>query len=883
MRALQMHYTSCRRGQSGGAGFQTRALSPGIRSDEQREIERHGVYRPPRDARPEPTEEEMVSELPRALRSYALASGRLALTRSCYVGRDYSGRWGNFFAHTLVAGDGEIPPLWPIDYYEWDGWRARLAPEEDREEAPAPSPLAPVELETIAAAGSFSFEEIREFLAEDPARPALLGRMGRAVLMGRETSRALVVRDTPTNGLYWIAALQKMFPRRHAWALSYSTYQDDARGCADVNASTGETDFRFDDDGERRFRFFMFDLVTGRHSEVPERADDYPAAAARWLAESGERMGAFGAFMNLFSHQRPEAQLVSAVHLFELAHGAGQAFAGERLAGMIAFAGSYATAHGKEVLLSALGSAASVPGALSRQQDWELLLPFLADGARLTGLAEHRALVFAAWSTLLMGQAWSRREHLASVEAAWNEIGSQLAGHRAELSARLLALPTWNEPQRWLAGCSAEALALLLRVTAASLRDVGRRPVCAAPEVDAIAAEMLARDGDTAVLCRPLLEAGGGEAAELVGLALLAVKAGERGTASEPVQLAVGRALARVLGTSPPGLALEIRRRLAAEQAWRLLLGEWMEVCDRAPDPLAALAGYRRTVLDALPAYASACAPWVAITALRSLPEERRPAVALDWLAVGEVDRFPPRLAGECVSLAQRAVPLDPDVPEGDAAAACVAQAAAVLGLRLEPDRPSLRRAMAGIRGSGRVELAPLLEEVRRAAPELNAADYELVVSRVLRPALERTGSRTEHQEVLLALLHPGRLDILRRSYLEFFRARRRSAWPESLQGALRFWLDFDRRTGRPEASCLAPLLATARDGLLAVLARLGERELRGVESRLRLARAESRALDAWRELVAAARRQRRRPWNRLRSLFARPKPTEGENHVRRR
>jgi len=40
--AEQLHYTSCRRGRSGGAGFQVRAASPGITPDEAR-VEEFGL------------------------------------------------------------------------------------------------------------------------------------------------------------------------------------------------------------------------------------------------------------------------------------------------------------------------------------------------------------------------------------------------------------------------------------------------------------------------------------------------------------------------------------------------------------------------------------------------------------------------------------------------------------------------------------------------------------------------------------------------------------------------------------------------------------------------------------------------------------------------
>jgi hypothetical protein len=866
MRALQLHYTSCRRGQSGSSGFQTRTLTSGIRPDEQREIERRGVYRPPRDVKPEPSEEEMNRDFPRALRCYALESGRRVLTRSLYTGRDYSGRWGNFFAHTLVVENGELPPHWPIDYYEWEGWKERLAPDEDGDEPPPSLPA--VDLGAVAPAESFRREEIREFLGEDPTRPALLARMGRALLLGRESSRALVLRDTPTNGLFWIAALQKLFPRRHAWALSYSTYQDDARGCADVNATTGETDFRFDE-SERRFRFYMFDLATGLHSEVPESADDYPAVAARWLAEDPQSLEDFEAFLSFFEHDRPEPELVSAVHLFELSRGRLGPLAGAKLAGMIAFASRYATAEGKVALLETLGTTAARPGALDRPEDGALLLPFLSEGARATGRPEHRSLVFAAWSALLRDHVLARGAGLEIAEAAWTRIRSELSGHGAELSAHLLAQPVWREPRQGLTGRSPELLSFLLRITRTSLREVGRQPVWTQPEIAAIAEAMLAGEGDVTEQCMPVLQAAGDDAAALSSLARLAVKIRENGKPSEPVQLGVGRALGRALATVPPEVALETRRSLEAEENWRLLLGEWMDLCERARDPLAALERYRREVLDAMPAYRKTCGSSIAFMALRHVPEAQRPAVALRWLIEGDVDRFPDKTAGECVKLAHLAVPLDPDDPEGDKAADCVARAALRLKLPLEPDRPRLRQALITIQQPGRLP-KPLLNEVGKAVPGLGTADYDLLVSRFLLAALEKAGSRGEHQDVLLAVLHPGEIESLRRSYLAFFAAKRKSSWPEPLQAALRLWLEFDRRTGGPEAVRLASLERTAREGILGALSRLKPKELQKIDTFLRKARIQGLARKTWEELLEALEKKRRSPWSKLKSVFVR-------------
>lgn len=863
MKALQLHYTSCRRGQSGSSGFQTRTLTSGIGPDEQREIERRGVYRPPRDVKPEPSEEEMSRDFPRALRSYVMESGRRALTRSLYTGRDYSGRWGNFFAHTLVVDNGELPPHWPIDYYEWDGWKERLAPEEDGEEPPPPLPA--VDLGAVAPAESFRREEIREFLGEDSTRPALLARMGRALLLGRESSRALVLRDTPTNGLFWIAALQKLFPRRHAWALSYSTYQDDARGCADVNATTGETDFRFDE-SERRFRFYMFDLATGIHSEVPESADDYPAVAARWLAEDLQSLEDFETFLRFFGHDRPEPDFVAAVHLFELSRGRLGSLAGARLAGMITFASRYANAEGKVALLEALGRAAAQPGALDRPEDGALLLSFLSEGARATGRAEHRALVFEAWSALLRDHVLARGAGLEIAEIAWTRIRSELSGHGAELSAHLLEQPVWSEPRQWLAGRSTEVLSFLLRITRTSLREVGRQPAWTQPEIAAIAEAMLARDGDVTEQCMPLLQAAVGDAAALSSLARLAVSIREDGKPSERVQLGVGRALGRALAAMPPEVALETRRSLEAQEEWRLLLGEWMALCERARDPLVALERYRREVLDAMPAYRKTCGSSIAFMVLRHVPEAQRPAIALRWLVEGDVDRFPDKIASECVKLANLAVPLDPNDTEGDKAAECVTRAAHRLKLPLEPDRPRLRQALATIQQPGRLP-KPLLDEVRKAVPGLSPADYDLFISLFLPAALEKAGNLNEHQEVLLAVLHPAGLDPLRRTYLAFFGAKRKVSWPESLQAALKFWLGL---AAGPEAARLASLEKTAREGILGELSRLKPKEIERIDRSLRQTWSQGRARKTWEELLETLEKKKRSPWSKLKSVFGR-------------
>jgi len=801
MKALQLLYTSCRRGQSGSAGFQTRAITPGIRPDEQREIERRGVYRPPRDARPEPTAEEIARDFPRAFRSYRLESGRLALTRSCYTGRDYSGRWGNFFAHTLVLEDGAAPALWPIDLYEWSGWTDALDPGQDTEQAPPPLPLA--DLGAITPAESFRLAELREFLCEQPGRPELLARMGRAALAGLESSRSLVIRDSATNVLYWIACLQKLFPPLQAWALSSSSYQDDPRGCADLNGTTGDTGFTFDE-SERRYRFYMFDPGTGEQSEIPGADDDYPSVASRWLVQDPDRLERFFTFMRRFNPQRPAPGLISAVHLFELGEAPG-APGGERLAGMISFAARYASPQGRAELLEILGSAGE---ALTRPDEVEMLVRFLADGARETGGAAHRDLAWRAWLALVRRHVVDRGQGLEAARAAW----SRLPGVGLETAALALQDPLWRRLEPAARSLPPEALAFLLDVAWTCLEIAGKTPVWDQPEIAALvrcaASDPAGQALLNAVPRRP-------EALSAVSRQLAAAWTPER----------AGRVLGRVLAAIDPIAAQAVRRQLDQEGGFEILIGEW--------------------------------------------PEPERVPLAVSWLreqAAGH--RLSNELAIECVRVANLAVPLAPDAREGDGVARLVAESAAALKVTLRPDRPLLRRLLIAAQDA-QTPLAGLrLDAVRGAMPDLRPEEYETFLAKLLRPALDRAGTRGEHQSVLLATFLASRAPVFERFYLAFLQARRKSSWPEELHSALRFWLGFD--PGRAELRPLAAIESAARKGLVLALSRLKPERLDEVRQNLKKCRLDPLSASRWREIEAALEARGKGPWARFVGMFVR-------------
>ncbi len=863
MKALQLHYTSCRRGLSGSAGFQVRARSAGITPDEQREIERRGVYRPPRDAPAEASSEAIARDFPVALRFYTLESGRRALTRSCYSGRDYSGRWGNYFAHTLVFEGGSVPPLWPIDYYEWPCWQSRLEPEADTDQEPPPLPA--VDLGEIEPAESFQLEEIAEFLREGPGRVELLARMGRAVLLGLEDSRAVVVRDTPTNNPYWIAGIQKLFPPQHAVKLSYSSYQEDPRGCAAVNATAGETDFTFGDP-ERRYQFYMFDLASGHHSEVPD-ADDYPAAAARWLAEDPMELDRFFEFMRMLEHRQIEPQLLSALHLFDLYRRRDRCLEGEELAAMIRFAARWARPEGRLELVETVAGAVERTGGLRQVEDYGRVIRFLAEGAVATGRPRHRELAHAVWLQLLDEHVVAHGSGFETAEACWRTLESTLSSNAREWAREMLEASRWNVWREHLPRIAPEGLVFLVRLTWRGLELLGRCPVWEQPEVAVLVQALVGGSGEPRRLTLMALEAVPGEAEALAAMSRLAGAA--RGGDSRSTRSAAGRALSQVLARVPADVATATRRMLDDAEGWELLFGEWLEICEAADDHRAEFGRYQQSVLAAVPGYGQSCLPWVANSLLDHLTESDGVSVALEWLSSNEVDRLSDELAGRCLELANRVVDLDPRNRDGDRTARLVAEQAVLRHVELRPDRPALRHALVEL-GKARTEKDLRLDVVGPALEGVDVAEYRFFLAAFLQPALELTGVKEEHRRVLRALLRAEQTTIFARAYRGFFRARRKVPWSSSLQAALKLWLWLDATKAGDRA--LAELETGALEELVRALSRLPTRSYEDVRKRIReqIKPQQRRVAARWRSIEATVADRQRGPLARLRGFLFR-------------
>ncbi|WP_433336992.1 hypothetical protein [Spirillospora sp. CA-294931] len=213
--AWQLHYTSAQRGPTGRAGFQFVAETPGLPEGARAGVTPYLSYRPPPGAPLSPDAGEL-DRFPVTL-LYDRVGGRPLLLRCRYLGRDYSGRYGNFFAHAVVADQDELEGLRPAEL-----WRAPLWT--DR---PADSPDLP-ELDELVPGTAADPEALAGWLAAEGAHP-LLERVVDAVagVLARGHGRVVLVAGDVELIARWIAVVSYSLPVAAAARLSFVTYSAD--------------------------------------------------------------------------------------------------------------------------------------------------------------------------------------------------------------------------------------------------------------------------------------------------------------------------------------------------------------------------------------------------------------------------------------------------------------------------------------------------------------------------------------------------------------------------------------------------------------------------------------------------------------------------------
>ncbi len=439
MKVLQLFYTSCRRGLSTGSGFQTYAMSDGVTEDERKEIERYGVYVPPADLPSQPSPEEIATLFPTAFTFFKLKSGRHGVCQSKYIGQDYSGRYGNYFCHALIF-DAPRLPVYPIQYCGAPFFRDNLTEEEMRmEDAPPPPPA--LELEDLSTNELYRFDEIQEFIQDN--RVDMLKRMISSILTHEQSHRRLVLREEYALLPFWIGAIQMSFPLKLAHRLTFSTYAFDPEGTNALIACPPLSGGRFAfSETQRKFEYYIFDLVEGLSSEV-EETFKFNQVVDVGFTILKDNLFEFHDFIDHFSYKLPNREIDAAHDLFTISRtGIGEMDAAH-VTGAVDFANSYAP---PELLGRLSDNIEQIMDTISDSVDFKtakVITRFLFKVARTTGSQAHLnhayEFFFNALHHLIVDYREPEKDRILKFNKDINEFNQK---HTTEL------LTQWIEPRR---------------------------------------------------------------------------------------------------------------------------------------------------------------------------------------------------------------------------------------------------------------------------------------------------------------------------------------------------------------------------------------------------------------------------------------------------
>ncbi|MFD6105065.1 hypothetical protein ACFWFQ_20620 [Nocardia salmonicida] len=216
----QLQYSSVEHGLSGHPGLQFVAVSSSVSEEEKRLVLPHMTYRPPPDAGARPTAAD-IAAFPVGL-GYARHGGRSVIAQTRYLGKDYSGRYGNFLAHALIIDGDELEGIRPIELWRSAVWPSSISADETLSELADIRPNPELNPDMIAryleSRGPDSYLRLGYLL--DAVRESLAQNAGRIIVTAVDTDDIAM----------WIAAVFYSLPQDGVDELSFLSYTADPDG-----------------------------------------------------------------------------------------------------------------------------------------------------------------------------------------------------------------------------------------------------------------------------------------------------------------------------------------------------------------------------------------------------------------------------------------------------------------------------------------------------------------------------------------------------------------------------------------------------------------------------------------------------------------------------
>jgi len=339
---LQLYYTSCKKGLSTGAGFQTYSMSDGITHDERLEIEKNGIYVPPNDLPSQPTQEEITRLFPITFKFFRLKSGRYGVCQSVYSGQDYSSRFGNYFCHAIILKNG-IFPFYPIQLFRSSLFRKQLTKDEaDIQESPLP--LSSIHIDNVTLDGGMTFDSISNFIDEND-RGEIFKAIITSIIHYENSNRRLVLCDISENIPYWIGAIQMAFPIDMVHNITFTTYTFDPEGDNSIICATNRTGGKFQfSDYQKEYQFFIYDFSHNDFSLV-DKTTKFAEIVNTSYMFSPDSLRDFHAFIKNFNYTVVNNEIDYAFNLFQITNSGLDQISYDDIAHSIEYANKYASAE----------------------------------------------------------------------------------------------------------------------------------------------------------------------------------------------------------------------------------------------------------------------------------------------------------------------------------------------------------------------------------------------------------------------------------------------------------------------------------------------------------------------------------------------------------
>jgi len=344
MEALQYIYTSWKNGDSTEKGYMIYSRSEGISDVECSAIKDAMQYLAPKELTLTPTPQEIADIFPYAFSYFILPTGRGCVAQSTYLGKDYSGRYGNYIIYALVFDIDDLPCR-PAELFAEQYMKTAMTEEELNAPSPVP-PLPPLDISEYSSI--INDEQLNEFLFDKEEEFAQLISM---ILASRDAGIPFYLNDSRENLVLWSAAFQRILPSRLSKKFTFNTYIGDHESMRSQRAREEGLDFYligvrpdanyFNYATESRSnRHIVMDFIGG-HMTEGVTPNSYAYAMASSIAFDCEEVDSFGEFIDSTSFSEINGHLQDAYLYYHLLKDDEFDFTEDNLRAVLSFGETY--------------------------------------------------------------------------------------------------------------------------------------------------------------------------------------------------------------------------------------------------------------------------------------------------------------------------------------------------------------------------------------------------------------------------------------------------------------------------------------------------------------------------------------------------------------